>query len=135
MTTTPAETAGTEVSPPAPRAPVEDGAERGHLHIDRSVLRALAEYAADQACGGVRPRSRVPGRSGRGPRAQLFGPDYALRVRVQTAVRYAESATEVVALMRERIRTELRRHAQAEVRSVDITITDLVPAAESPRVR
>ncbi|MHA6803173.1 Asp23/Gls24 family envelope stress response protein [Salinifilum ghardaiensis] len=135
MTATPAEAAGTAVSPPAPRAPVEDGAERGHLRIDRSVLRKLAEYAADQACGGVRPRSRVPGRSGRGPRAQLSGPDYALRVRVQVAVRYAEPAPEAVARVRERIRTELRRHAQAEVRSVDVTITDLVPAAEAPRVR
>ncbi|TDC95072.1 Asp23/Gls24 family envelope stress response protein [Saccharopolyspora aridisoli] len=102
--------------------------QRGNLHINRSVLRKIAEHTADADPGSAR--------SGRknGADAEISGPDDALRVRLTVALRYPNPVRETVASIRERVGDELSRIAGCEVRSVDVTVSGLVPPTAAPRV-
>ncbi|MBB5156352.1 Asp23/Gls24 family envelope stress response protein [Saccharopolyspora phatthalungensis] len=113
-----------------------DPGERGRLHISRSVLRKIAEYAADQAPGCARTRRRLAGVGLRehGAVAHVSGPDDALRVRLDVALRYPTPVCETVASMRDRVGGELRRIADRQVRTVEVTVSALVPAEAPPRV-
>lgn len=114
----------------------DDGADRGRLSIDRSALRRIAEHAADLVPGSARVDRRVAGvRVGaQGANAQLAGPDRELRVRLDVALHYPSSVPEAVSRMREDVTAELERQAGCRVRSVDVTVSALVSAAEPPRV-
>lgn len=134
-TTAHPDAAATLPAPPEQRqAPEQDPGDRGQLTTARGVLRKIVEYAADQACGQVRP----PGRTGvlrwhhRTPRAKLYGPDHALRIRLELALRYPESTATALRTVREHVHTELYRHVDTRVQSIDVTVSALVPA-ELPR--
>jgi uncharacterized alkaline shock family protein YloU len=102
--------------------------ERGDLHINRSVLRKIAEHAADVDPGSARSgRKHAAG-------AEISGPDDALRVRLTVALRYPNPVRDTVASMRERVEAELSRIAGCTVRSIDVTVSGLVPPAAAPRV-
>lgn len=106
----------------------EEGEERGSLHINRSVLRKIAAHAADVDPGSARSgRKHTAG-------AEVSGPDDALRIRLTVALRYPTPVRDTVASMRERVGAELSRIAGCRVRSVDVTVSALVPPAASPRV-
>lgn len=113
-----------------------DPGERGRLQISRTVLRKIAEYAADQDPGSARTRRRLAGvgLGEHGATAQVSGPDDALRVRLDVALRYPVPVRETVASMRERVGAELRRIADCRVRAVDVTVSALIPAGAAPRV-
>ncbi|MEV0697541.1 Asp23/Gls24 family envelope stress response protein [Saccharopolyspora sp. NPDC050389] len=111
----------------------DDPAERGRLHISRTVLRKIAEHTADQDPGSARRRHRLGGGQ-HGATAQVFGPDDALRIRLDVALRYPAPVRETVASMRERVGTELQRLTEFRVRTVDVTVSALVPADVPPRV-
>ncbi|MEV5535376.1 Asp23/Gls24 family envelope stress response protein [Saccharopolyspora shandongensis] len=111
----------------------DDPAERGRLHIGRAVLRKIAEHTADQDPGSARRRHRLGG-GRQGAAAQVSGPDDALRIRLDVALRYPSPVRETVASMRERIGSELERLTEFRVRTVDVTVSALVPADVPPRV-
>jgi len=113
-----------------------DGADRGRLSIDRAALRRIAEHAADLVSGSVRVDRRVAGvRVGQqGANAQLAGPERELRVRLDVALRYPSPVPEAVRRMRESVSAELERQAGCRVRSVEVTVSALVPAEQPPRV-
>ncbi|MDI2031505.1 hypothetical protein QFW96_22950 [Saccharopolyspora sp. TS4A08] len=113
---------------PEETVPDEDSGERGSLHVNRSVLRKIAAHAADVDPGSARSgRKHTAG-------AEVSGPDDALRVRLTVALRYPNPVRDSVASMRERVGTELARIAGCRVRSVDVTVSALVPPAAPPRV-
>lgn len=114
----------------------DDGADRGRLTIERTALRRIAEHAAGQVRGCARTDRRVAGvRVGdQGASARLAGPDRELRVRLEVAMRYPSPVHEAVRSMREAVTEELERQAGCRVRSVEVTVSALVPAPETPRV-
>ncbi|MCI2419887.1 Asp23/Gls24 family envelope stress response protein [Saccharopolyspora sp. K220] len=113
-----------------------DPGERGRLRISRTVLRKIAEHAADQDPGSARTRRRIAGvgLGEHGASAQLSGPDDALRVRLDVALRYPAPVRETVASVRKRVGAELRRIADFRVRAIDVTVSALVPADPPARV-
>ncbi|MER7016291.1 hypothetical protein ABT324_33085, partial [Saccharopolyspora sp. NPDC000359] len=90
-----------------------DPGDRGRLHISRSVLRKIAEHTADQDPGCARMRRRITGLGlgQHGASAQVSGPDDALRVRLDVALRYPAPVRDAVAALRTRIGVELARLA------------------------
>lgn len=123
-------------SGPAAAGAVSDGAERGALEIHRAVLRKIAEHAADAVPGSARVRRRVAGvgLGTQGASARLAGPDRELRVRLDIALRYPVPVPEAVHAVREQVTGELERLAGCRVRSVEVTVSALVPAGEESRV-
>ncbi|MGW1678748.1 Asp23/Gls24 family envelope stress response protein [Saccharopolyspora sp. NPDC002376] len=113
-----------------------DPADRGRLHISRTVLRKIAEHTADQDPGSARTRRRIAGvgLGGHGASAQVSGPNDALRVRLDVALRYPAPVREAIAALRTRIGEELTRLADCQVRTVDVTVSGLVAADAPPRV-
>ena len=92
------------------------------------MLRKIAAHAADVDPGSARSgRKHTAG-------AEVSGPDDALRVRLTVALRYPNPVRDIVASMRERVSAELSRIAGCRVRSVDVTVSALVPPAAPPRV-
>ncbi|MGP4017400.1 Asp23/Gls24 family envelope stress response protein [Saccharopolyspora sp. 5N708] len=114
----------------------DDPGERGRLQISRTVLRKIAEHAADQDPGSARTRRRIAGvgLGEQGASAQLSGPDDALRVRLDLALRYPAPLRETVASVRKRVGEELRRIADYRVRAIDVTVSALIPADAPARV-
>ena len=111
-------------------------AERGGLAIGRLVLRKIAEHAADEVAGGARVRRRVAGvgLGEHGASAQVSGPDDELRVRLDVVLHYPAPVRRTVAVMRERVGAELDRIADCQVRTVDVTVSAMVPASAPRRV-
>lgn len=114
----------------------DEPGERGRLTIDRAVLRKVAEHAADDVPGTVRVRRRLAGVGfgEHGAGARLSGPNTELRVRMDLALRYPAPVGETARSVRERVHEELSRIADCHVRSVDVTVSALVPDAPAPRV-
>lgn len=129
-------TATTTASPAATGGAAPDPAERGGLDISRTVLRKIAEHAADLVADSTRVRRRIAGvgLGEHGASARLSGPDKELSIRLDIALRYPAPVRETVWSVRERVTEELARLADCEVRSVDVTVSALVPAARPPRV-
>ncbi|WP_243789104.1 Asp23/Gls24 family envelope stress response protein [Saccharopolyspora gloriosae] len=114
----------------------DDPADRGHLDIDRAVLRKIAEHAADSASGTTRAQRRIAGVGvgTHGSSARLTGPDRELQVRLDLAVRYPTPVRETVRAVRERVRDELDRLAGCRVASVQVVVSALVSAPKRDRV-
>lgn len=113
-----------------------EGSDRGRLEISRTVLRRIAEHAADMVSGSARVRRRVAGvdLGEQGASARLSGPDRELRIRLDVALRYPTPVHQTVRSIRESVQEELGRIANCQVHSVDVTVSALVPANEPPRV-
>ena len=110
--------------------------ERGRLDVDRSVLRKIAEHAADLVPESRRVRRRIAGvgLGQHGANARLSGPDAELRVSLDLALRYPSPVRETVQTVRQRVGDELGRIAGCTVRSVDVTVSALVPDSSPARV-
>ncbi|GAB2681949.1 hypothetical protein GCM10027271_49090 [Saccharopolyspora gloriosae] len=123
--------------PATEQASGNDGAaDRGELTIDRSVLRKIAEHAADGASGTTRAPRRIAGVGvgTQGSSARLTGPDRELQVRLDLAVSYPAPVRETVRAVRERVRDELDRLAGCRVASVEVVVSALVSAPKRDRV-
>ncbi|NYH76825.1 putative alkaline shock family protein YloU [Actinopolyspora biskrensis] len=109
---------------------------RGKLRIDRSVLRKIAEHAANLEPDCVRVGRRVAGigMGEHGAAARVTGPDQQLHVHLDLALRYPAPVTSTVRAIRERVGGELDRVAGCRVASVDVRVTALVPHPPAPRV-
>jgi uncharacterized alkaline shock family protein YloU len=110
--------------------------DRGRLDIHGAVLRKIAEHATDTVAGSARVTRRVAGLGlgEHGAHARVSGPERELRVRLDLALRYPAPVAETVRTIREHVDSELGRLAGCQVRSVDVTVSALVPDQRPPRV-
>jgi uncharacterized alkaline shock family protein YloU len=114
----------------------DEAAERGRLDVALSVVRKIAEYAADSTPGTVRTQRRLAGldlgETGTTARVSGYGEQVDLRLEVPLAypARIADSAAAVRDHVRERVQTL----TPYRVRSLDIGVSALTdPAQRAPR--
>jgi uncharacterized alkaline shock family protein YloU len=120
----------------------EDAAERGRLNVALSVVRKIAEYAADHTAGTVRTQRRLAGldlgESGTSAKVSGYGEQVDLRLEVPLAypARIADSA----AAVRDAVRDRVQELTPYRVRSLDIGVSaltdpDLRAVSRSPASR
>lgn len=131
-------TATGQYAVPDQRAAAHEAHEdRGRLHIDQSVLRKIVEHAADQEPSCVRVGRSVAGLGAgdHGARARISGPERALSVRLDVALRYPVDIAEAAEHIRSRVRSELLRITGYRAENIEITVSRLVSAPSPPRAR
>ncbi len=118
----------TPTSPPGETAPVDPG-DRGRLTIGRSVIRKVAEHAADAVPGTARTRRRIAGigLSEQGPSVKVSRSGADVDLTLDIALHYPGSVQAIAAAVRERVATEVERTTSRRVRTVDIKISALLP--------
>jgi uncharacterized alkaline shock family protein YloU len=114
-----------------------DPGERGRLRIDTSVLRKIAEHAADLIPGTLPAPRTVAGvgfgNIGASAKVTVIGQRVDLRV--ELALRYPDPVRSTVDQLRSKISDEIRRITDYDVRSIAVTVTALLPEPDtSPRV-
>ncbi|MGW5054512.1 Asp23/Gls24 family envelope stress response protein [Actinokineospora sp. NPDC004072] len=100
--------------------------DRGTLTIAPSVVRQVAERAADSAPGTART-ARALGMGSHGASAVVDGEGPRVRLRVELALRYPAELRSVAAGVRARVAEEVERITGYQVRRVDLVVTGLVP--------
>ena len=130
-------TRGTDPAPGTARRPFaddEEAAERGRLDVALSVVRKIAEYAADHTAGTVRTHRRLAGldlgESGTSAKVSGYGEQVDLRLEVPLA--YPARITESAAAVRDHVRERVQALTPYRVRSLDIGVSALTdPAARA----
>jgi uncharacterized alkaline shock family protein YloU len=125
---------GTAVALTDSRAGDEEAAERGRLDVALSVVRKIAEYAADHTAGTVRTQRRLAGldlgESGASAKVAGYGEQVDLRLEVPLA--YPARITESAAAVRDHVRERVQALTPYRVRSLDIGVSALTdPAARA----
>lgn len=121
-------------SPAGSLADDEETAERGRLDVALSVVRKIAEYAADHTAGSVRTHRRLAGldlgESGTSAKVSGYGEQVDLRLEVPLA--YPARITESAAAVRDHVRERVQALTPYRVRSLDIGVSALTdPAARA----
>jgi len=131
-------TVPTGVPVPASADETDEVAERGRLDVALSVVRKIAEYAADHTAGTVRTQRRLAGldlgESGTSAKVSGYGEQVDLRLEVPLAypARIADSA----AAVRDTARQRVQALTPYRVRSLDIGVSALTdPALREPASR
>jgi uncharacterized alkaline shock family protein YloU len=128
---------------PAPPAPAQaqrnsepDIEHRGRLDIAEAVVRKVVEYAADLTPGTARTTRRVAGVGvgERGASARITTHDDQVEVRLDVALHYPADVRDTVRGLREHVTAEVARVTGFRVRSMDVTVSALVPESHG-RVR
>jgi uncharacterized alkaline shock family protein YloU len=127
-------TLGTAVASYDSLAGSEEAAERGRLDVALSVVRKIAEYAADHTAGSVRTHRRLAGldlgESGTSAKVSGYGEQVDLRLEVPLA--YPARITESAAAVRDHVRERVQALTPYRVRSLDIGVSALTdPAARA----
>jgi uncharacterized alkaline shock family protein YloU len=109
----------------------DDAAERGTLEIAFSVVRRIAEYAADTTEGTVRTQRRLVGvglgEAGSTARVSGYGDQVDLRLEVPLA--YPVPIGSTVEAVRGNVRERVQTLTGYAVRGLDVTVSALsVPA-------
>ncbi|GAA4746616.1 Asp23/Gls24 family envelope stress response protein [Actinomycetospora chibensis] len=112
----------------------EEAAERGRLDVALSVVRKIAEYAADHTAGTVRTQRRLAGldlgESGTSAKVSGYGEQVDLRLEVPLA--YPARITDSAAAVRDHVRERVQALTPYRVRSLDIGVSALTdPAARA----
>jgi uncharacterized alkaline shock family protein YloU len=118
--------------PATTRAPAE---ERGRLSIDHTVVRKIAQYAADEIPGTTRARRRMAGVEvgSQGASARVSGNGDEVDLAIDLALHYPATVRDVVDRVRGHVTEEVRRLTAYRVRSIDVTVSALLPDI-GPRV-
>lgn len=116
----------------------DEVAERGRLDVALSVVRKIAEYAADHTAGTVRTQRRLAGlglgEAGASARVSGYGEQVDLRLEVPLA--YPARITESAAAVRDHVRERVQALTPYRVRSLDIGVSGLTdPALRAPATR
>lgn len=111
-------------------ASVED---RGRLDINDVVVRKVAEHAADLTPGTARTTRKVAGVGvgERGASARITTRNGQVDVRLDVALHYPAAIRDTVRALREQVDTEVERVTGYRVRSVNVTVTALVPESHN----
>lgn len=114
------------------RGPAE---ERGRLSIDQTVVRRIAQYAADEVPGTTRARRRMAGMEIglQGASARVSGNGDEVDLTIDLALHYPSTVRDVVDRVRVHVTEEIRRLTAYRVRSMDVTVSALLPDV-GPRV-
>jgi uncharacterized alkaline shock family protein YloU len=125
------------VVPPGPAAgpgSADDAAERGSLEIAFSVVRRIAEHAADMSEGTMRTERRMVGvglgRSGATARVSGYGDQVDLRLEVPLA--YPAPIALTVEAVRGNVRERVETLTGYAVRALDVTVSALTVPAGPP---
>ena len=118
----------------APAPVTDDAAERGSLAIAFSVVRRIAEHAADMSEGTVRTERRVVGvglgESGATARVSGYGDQVDLRLEVPLA--YPAPIALTVEAVRGNVRERVETLTGYAVRALDVTVSALTVPAGPP---
>ncbi|UVS78022.1 Asp23/Gls24 family envelope stress response protein [Actinokineospora sp. UTMC 2448] len=99
--------------------------DRGTLTIAPSVVRRVAERAADSTPGAARTAGTL-GMGRHGAAADVDGDGPQVRLRVELALRYPAELRSVAAAVRARVADEVERVTGYQVRRVEVVVTGLV---------
>ncbi len=113
--------------------PAED---RGSLEVHPTVVRKVAERAADATPGVVRAPRKIAGIGAgeQGASAKIDGFGNEVDVMLDVALRYPSPVRELTDEMRRRVTDEVHRITGYRVRSVRITVSALLPESRTRRV-
>lgn len=107
--------------------------ERGKLTIDPTVVRKVAQHAADRVPGVVADPG-AGARRARGSTARVGGEADTVDVALDLAVRYPTPIRSVVAAVRGAVTEDVEHITSYRVRGVEVTVSAL-PGDHHPRVR
>ena len=128
----------TEAAAPTPPDPAGDettgndtaedeAAGRGRLDVAMSVVRKIAEYAADQTEGTVRTHRRLAGveLGESGASAKVSGYGEQVDVRLEVPMIYPSPITATADAVREHVRDRVQALTPYRVRSLAVTVSAL----------
>ena len=122
------------VAPSRPARASDDAAERGTLEIAFTVVRRIAEHAADMSEGTVRTERRVVGlglgEAGATARVSGYGDQVDLRLEVPLA--YPAPIALTVEAVRGNVRERVETLTGYAVRALDVTVSALTVPAGPP---
>lgn len=119
-------------STPAPDT-TQETEERGRLEIDQTVVRKVAEHAANLV-PGTATISRTLGHD-RGALAKIGGSGNLVDIDMDLGLHYPANVRHVVGVVREKVTEEVSRLTGYRVRAVEVTVSALQPEPTAPRVR
>ncbi|MGC7098842.1 Asp23/Gls24 family envelope stress response protein [Amycolatopsis lurida] len=119
-----------------PAGALAEAEERGTLSIDHSVVRKVAQRAADQVPGTAKVERKVAGLGlgSHGAGAKVSGRDNDVDLALDLALHYPAPVRTVVGEVRERVTREVEHITSYKVRSLAVTVSALLPEIQ-PRVR
>lgn len=103
-----------------------DPGERGTLSIAPTVVRLVAERAADTTPGAART-ARALGLGDQGASATVDGDGPGVDVKIELALSYPAAVRAVAAAVRARVTDDVERITGYRVRGVAVVVTGLVP--------
>lgn len=112
----------------APATTDDDGAaDRGRLDVALSVVKKIAEYAADQTEGSIRTQRRLAGVAlgEAGATAKVSGYGEQVDVRLEVPLAYPSPITATAAAVRGNVRDRVQTLTPYRVRSLDVRVSAL----------
>jgi uncharacterized alkaline shock family protein YloU len=105
----------------------DEAAERGRLDVALSVVRKIAEYAADHTPGTVRTHRRLAGLDlgDAGASAKVSGYGEQVDVRLEVPLAYPARITDSAAAVRDQVRERVQALTPYRVRSLDVSVSAL----------
>ncbi|RZQ61546.1 Asp23/Gls24 family envelope stress response protein [Amycolatopsis suaedae] len=107
--------------------------DRGTLRIDQSVVRKVAQRAADQVPGTARVERKL-GLGTHGATARISGHDNDVDIALDVALHYPAAVRTVVGDLRAKVTEEVEHITSYRVRALRVTVSALLPDIP-PRVR
>jgi uncharacterized alkaline shock family protein YloU len=104
-----------------------EASERGRLDVALSVVRKIAEYAADHTAGTVRTQRRLAGLDlgEHGASAKVSGYGEQVDVRLEVPLAYPSRITDSAAAVRDNVRERVQALTPYRVRSLDLSVSAL----------
>jgi uncharacterized alkaline shock family protein YloU len=104
-----------------------EASERGRLDVALSVVRKIAEYAADHTAGTVRTQRRLAGLDlgEAGASAKVSGYGEQVDVRLEVPLAYPARITDSAAAVRDHVRERVQALTPYRVRSLDLSVSAL----------
>lgn len=105
----------------------DEASERGRLDVALSVVRKIAEYAADHTAGTVRTQRRLAGLDlgEAGASAKVSGYGEQVDVRLEVPLAYPARITDSAAAVRDHVRERVQALTPYRVRSLDLSVSAL----------
>ncbi|HSK58601.1 MAG TPA: Asp23/Gls24 family envelope stress response protein [Actinomycetospora sp.] len=104
-----------------------EASERGRLDVALSVVRKIAEYAADHTAGTVRTQRRLAGLDlgEAGASAKVSGYGEQVDVRLEVPLAYPARISDSAAAVRDHVRERVQALTPYRVRSLDLNVSAL----------
>ena len=108
-------------------------AERGRLSISQTVVRKIAQHAADAVPGTARTWRRLAGVeiSRQGASAKVSGDGHEVDLVIDLTLHYPVAVREVVDMVRSHVTDEIWRITAYRVRWLNVTVSTLLPDISS----